>query len=98
ALDAAQKAVDAKTADAERAVARWQGEIAFRDQLAALQKDLDAARKVAADRQAELVKANQQLAAVQTTVNAAKAKADEALKGVDGVNAKIQAARTNTAK
>jgi hypothetical protein len=98
ALDAAQKALDAKTADANRAVARWQNEIAFRDQMAALQKDLDAARKVAADRQAELDKAGQQLAVVQTMVNAAKANADEALKGVDGVNAKIQAARTNTAK
>jgi hypothetical protein len=95
ALDAAQKAVDAKVADANHAVARWQNEIEFRDHMAALQKDLDAARKVAADRQAELDKANQQLAAVQTTVNAAKAKADEASKGVDAVNARIQAARTN---
>jgi hypothetical protein len=95
AVDAAQKAVDAKVADANRAVARWQNEIAFRDQMAALQKDLDAARKVAADRQVELDKANQQLAAVQTTVNAAKAKTDEASKGVDAVNAKIQAARAD---
>jgi len=95
AVDAAQKAIDAKVADANRAVARWQGEIAFRDQMAILQKDLDAARKVAADRQAELDKANQQLAAVQTTVNTAKAKTDEATKGVDALNAKIQAARTS---
>jgi hypothetical protein len=93
ALDVAQKAVDAKVADANRAVARWQNEIAFRDQMATLQKDLDAARKVAADRQVELDKANQQLAAVQTAVNGVKAKVDEASKGVDAVTAKIQAAR-----
>ena len=77
ALDAAQKSgrpAEAELADANRAVARWQDEIAFRDQMAALQKDLDAARKVAADRQAELDKANQQLAAVQIDRESAQSK------------------------
>ena len=95
-LLAAQKAAspaEKELADASHAVARWQDEIAFRDQMAALVKDLDAARKVAADRQAVLNKANQQLAAVQSTVNSAKAKVDEASHGVDAVSAKIQQAR-----
>ena len=95
-LLAAQKAAapaEKELADANRAVARWQDEMAFRDQMAVLAKDLEAARKVAADRQAELDKAKQQLAAVQTTVNAAKAKADEASHGVDAVSEKIQQAR-----
>jgi predicted nucleic acid-binding Zn-ribbon protein len=95
-LLAAQKVAapgEKELADAGHAVARWQDEIAFRDQMAALRKDLDAARKVAADRQAELDKANQQLAAVQTTVSAAKAKVDEASHGVDAVSEKIQQAR-----
>jgi hypothetical protein len=96
ALHAAEKAAapaEKELADASHAVARWQDEIAFRDQIAALMKDLDAARKVAADRQAVLDKANQQLAAVQSTVSAAKAKVDEASNAVDAANAKIQQAR-----
>lgn len=97
ALDAARKAAapaEKELADANRAVARWQDEIAFRDQMAALQNELEAVRKVAADRQAELDKANAQLATVQTTVNGAKAKVDEASKGVDAVTTKIQQARS----
>jgi chromosome segregation ATPase len=96
ALDAARKAAtpaEKELADANRAVARWQNEIAFRDQIAALQKELEAVHTLAAARQAELDKANKQLAAVQTTVNGAKSKLDEASKGIDMVNAKIQAAR-----
>jgi predicted nucleic acid-binding Zn-ribbon protein len=95
-LLAAQKAAapaEKELADANGAVARWQNEIAFRDQMAVLAKDLEAARKLAADRQAELDKAKQQLAAVQTTVNAAKAKVDEASHGVDAVSEKIQQVR-----
>ena len=97
ALDAARKAAqpaEAELVAAQQAVARWQGEIAFRDQMAALQKELEAARKVAADREAELDKASEQLAAVQSTVNAAKTKVDEASHGVDAVSAKITAARS----
>jgi chromosome segregation ATPase len=93
---AAQKAAapaEKDLADASHAVARWQDEIAFRDQMAALTKDLDAARKVVADRQSVLDKANKQLAAVQTTVSAAKAKVDEASHGVDAVADKIRRAR-----
>ena len=66
--------------------------------MATLEKDLAAARKVAADRQTELDKANQQFAAVQSTVNGAKAKLDDASKGVAALTAKIQAARKNSAK
>jgi hypothetical protein len=95
-LLAAQKAAvpaEKDLAGASHAVARWQDEIAFRDQMVALQKDLDAVRKVAADRQVVLDQANQQLAAVQSTVNAAKAKVDEASHGVDAANEKLQQAR-----
>jgi hypothetical protein len=96
ALETARKAAapaEKELADANRAVARWQAEIAFRDQMAALQKDLEAARKLAADRQADLDKANQQLAAVQTTVNGAKSKLDEASHSIDDETAKIREAR-----
>jgi hypothetical protein len=96
AFHAAQKAAapaEKELADASHAVARWQDEIAFRDQMAALGKDLEAAREVVADRQAVLEKANQQLAAVQSTVSSAKAKVDEASHSVDAVSEKIQQAR-----
>ncbi len=97
AFHSAQKAAapaEKELAAANREVARWQDEIAFRDQMAVLNKDLEAARKVAADRQTDLDKANQQLAAVQSTVNSAKSKVDEASHGVDAVTEKIQQARS----
>lgn len=96
ALEAARQAArpaEAALDRARRAVARWEDEIAFRDQMALLQSDLEAARKVVADRQSELEKANTQLAAVQKTVVGAKVKVDEATRGVDAVMQKIQQAR-----
>jgi predicted nucleic acid-binding Zn-ribbon protein/mono/diheme cytochrome c family protein len=96
ALESARKAAqpaEAQLTQAQHDVARWQDEIAFRDQMAALQKELDAARKVTADRQAEVDQATKQLATVQATVNSAKSKLDEASRGVDAVNAKVEAAR-----
>ena len=59
ALDAARKAaqpVEAELAQAKQNADRWQNEIAFRDQIVALQTELEAARKVAAERQAEVEK------------------------------------------
>ena len=85
---------EAELVAAQQAVARWTGEIAFRDQMAALQKELDAAAKMAAARQAELDQANQQLSAVQSTASAAKKLVDEAALGVDAATAKIRAAQT----
>ena len=95
-LAAAQQAAgpaEAELANAQQAVARWQGEIAFRDQMALLQKELEAARKVAADRQAELDKADQQLKAANEVVTSATSKRDEASRNIEALNAKISEAR-----
>jgi hypothetical protein len=89
---AAQQA-DAELGAAQSAVARWQGEIAFRDEMAALTKELDAARKLAADRQAELDQANKQLAASQSMADTAKKQADDAAQDVAAISAKMEAAR-----
>ncbi len=97
ALEAARKAAqpaEAELAQAKQNLARWQDEIAFRDQMAALQTELEAARKMAAERQAEVEKASEQLSAAQAVVDAAKAKLDEASRGIDAVTAKVQAARS----
>ena len=96
ALDAARKTAapaEGELADAQREVARWQNEIAFRDQLVALQLNLEAARKLAADRQAVLDKAAAQLAAVQRTVSTATEKRDDASREIDAIAKKIQAVR-----
>jgi predicted nucleic acid-binding Zn-ribbon protein len=96
ALDAARKAAqpaEAELAQAKQNADRWQNEIAFRDQMKALQAELEAARKVAAERQAEVDKAAEQLTAAQSAVDAAKTKLAEASGGVDAVQAKVQAAR-----
>ncbi len=96
-LESARKAAqpaEAELAQAQHDVARWQDEIAFRDQIAVLQNELEAARKLAAERQAEVDKAAEQLLAAQTIVNSATAKLDEASRGVDAASAKIQAARS----
>ncbi|MEO7402643.1 MAG: hypothetical protein ABIU95_03135, partial [Burkholderiales bacterium] len=93
---AAQQAAgpaEAELASAQQAAVRWQGEIAFRDQMAALQKELEAARKLAADRQAEFVKADQQLKAANEIVTSATSKRDEASRNIEALNAKISAAR-----
>jgi WD40 repeat protein len=96
-LDAARQAArpaEAELAAAKHAAERWQNEIAFRDQMAAIQAELKAAEKLAAERQAEVEKAGEQLTAAQAGVDAAKAKLDEASRSVEAVNAKLQAART----
>jgi chromosome segregation ATPase len=90
----AAQAAQAELAQAQSDVARWQDEIAFRDQMAALQTELEAARKLADERQIEVDKANEQLAAAQSVVDSAKATLDEASRGADAVKAKIQAARS----
>lgn len=100
ALAAAQQAaapVEAELSAAQQAVARWTDEIAFRDKIAALQKELDAAKKTSTDQQAALEAAGKQLAAAQASANAAKKQADDAAKGVDAVVAKIREAQTRPA-
>ena len=62
--------------------------------MTALQGELEAARKVAAERQAEIDQANEQLTTAQSAVEAAKAKLDEAATGIEAVNAKMQAAQS----
>lgn len=97
AQDASRKAakpVESELKEAQQAMARWQGEISFRDRMAALQKEMAAALQQAADRQAEFEKASAQLSAAQSTVNSAKKQADEAAHVADAVNAKIQAIRS----
>jgi chromosome segregation ATPase len=88
----------AKTAEAEVAkfqaqVTRWQGEITFRDKIAALQAQLESAAKTAAEREAGLQKAQEQLAAAKSSVDAASAKLHEATSGVEQVQAEIRQAR-----
>lgn len=100
AFAAAQQAagpVEAELAAAQQAVARWTDEIAFRDKIAALQKELDAAKKTAIDQQAAFDAAGKQLAAAQASAGAAKKQADDAAKGVDAVVAKIREAQTRPA-
>jgi hypothetical protein len=95
-LAAAQQAAgpaEAELANAQQAVARWQGEIAYRDQMVLLQAELEAARKVAAERQAELDKADQQLKAANEVVTSATSKRDEASRNIEALNAKISEAR-----
>ncbi|MCI0335680.1 MAG: hypothetical protein L0228_20925 [Planctomycetes bacterium] len=97
ALEAARKAaqpVEAELAQAKQNADHWQNEIAFRDQMAALQTELEAARKLAAERQVEVDKAAEQLTAAQAVVDSAQAKFAEASSGVDAVTAKVQAARS----
>ena len=85
---------EAELVTAQQAVARWTGELAFRDQMAALQKELDEAGKMAAARRAELDLASKQLTDAQSTASAAQKQVDEAAQGVDAVTAKIRAAQT----
>jgi hypothetical protein len=96
AADTARKAADAAEADAakhQQEVARWQGEIAFRDSLAELQSRLEDASKLAAGRQAEVDRANEQLAAAQAAAGGAVAKLKEATQGIEQVEAEIRKAR-----
>ncbi|MEX2310766.1 MAG: c-type cytochrome domain-containing protein [Pirellulales bacterium] len=96
ALESARQAAqpaEAELAQAQQDAARWQDEIAFRDQMAALKNELEAARKLADERQMEVDKATEQLAAAQAVVDSAKANRDEASRTVDAVSIKVQAAR-----
>ena len=90
--------IEAELSADHREVARWKDEIAFRDQIATLQSDLDSASKVVTARQAELDKANKQLADVQSAVSAAKRQVDEAAGGAEAITQKIRAARAGSKK
>lgn len=89
----AAQAASAEVASAEAQVKRWQDEIAFRDQIQSLRTRLDAAQQSAAERQAELDKANEQLAAAQAAGAAAKASLEEAQKSIDQISAEIRSAK-----
>ncbi len=96
ARDAARQpaqAAEAEVAKAQAAVARWQDEIAFRDRIAVLQAQLDATNKTAAEREAELQKAQEQLAAAKSAADAATAKVTEATSSIEQVQAEIRKAR-----
>jgi chromosome segregation ATPase len=96
ALEAARREADpaqAEIAQATREVERWQNEITFRDQMAALEKELVDARQLAAARQAELETANNQLADAKSAVDSATVQRDQAAHAVDAIHARIQAAR-----
>jgi WD40 repeat protein len=97
AFEAAKKSAalaEKELAAANQAVAHWQAEIAFRNKIAELQKQLEAAHKLAAERQADVDKANLQLTTAQSAAKTASAKRDEALRGIDSVMTKIQQARS----
>ncbi|HJQ80190.1 MAG TPA: c-type cytochrome domain-containing protein [Lacipirellulaceae bacterium] len=87
------KAAEAEVAKLQAGVARWQDEIAFRDKISALQAQLDSAAKAAAEREAELQKAQEQLAAAKTSVDAASAKLSEATTSIGQLEADIRRAR-----
>jgi hypothetical protein len=96
AADAARQAAQSAEADVaqhRQAVARWQDEIAFRDRIAEFQAKLNAANKLAAQRQAEVDQANEQLRAAKSVADAAGAKLDEATRGVEQIEAEIKKAR-----
>jgi predicted nucleic acid-binding Zn-ribbon protein len=87
------KVAEAEVANLQAEVARWQDEIAFRDKIAALQTQLDAAAKAASEHEAEVQKAQEQLAAVKATVDAASAKLNEANAGIEQLQSEIRQAR-----
>jgi chromosome segregation ATPase len=89
----AAQPVEAEIAQLQREVARWQDEIAFRDQIAAIQTKVDAATKLAAERQAELDKANERLSAAKATADAAAATLSEANNSVEQLQLEIRTAR-----
>jgi hypothetical protein len=59
-----------------------------------LQKELEAARKAAAEREAELDKADQQLKEANEVVTSATSKRDEASRNIEALNAKISEVRS----
>jgi mono/diheme cytochrome c family protein len=87
------KAAEAEVAKLQADVTRWQDEIAFRDKLAALQTQLNSATKMESEREAELQKAQEQLAAAKSSADAASAKLNEANGGVEQIQAEIRQAR-----
>ena len=89
----AAKAAEAELTKAQQEVARWQDEIAFRDRIAAIEAKLADAHKAVGEREAELEKANEQLAAVKATVDAATAKLAEASGGIEQLKTEIRQAR-----
>jgi peptidoglycan hydrolase CwlO-like protein/mono/diheme cytochrome c family protein len=89
----AAKTAESEVAQAQADVARWKDEIAFRDRIAAVEAKLTAAQKTVGEREAEVSKANEQLAVAKSTVDAATAKLTEATTGVDQLKAEIREAR-----
>lgn len=96
ALETARNAaqpVEVSLAQAQADVARWSDEIAFRDQMMALEKELEAARKAAEERQREVDEATKQLAAAQAALDSTAQKLADATREVQAVEQKIQSAR-----
>lgn len=89
----AAQVAESAVAQQQQAVARWQDEIAFRDRLADLQARLIAANKLTEERQAELDRANEQLAAAKASADAVAAKRAEAAQGVEQLEAEIRQVR-----
>jgi hypothetical protein len=89
----AAKPIEAEVTRLQQAVARWRDEIMFRDRLAEFHAKLDAANELAAQRQAEVQLANEQLTAAKSAADAAAAKLDEATRGIEQLQAEIRKAR-----
>jgi hypothetical protein len=89
----AAKVAENNLAQAQKNVARWHDEIAFRDRIAAIEAKLAEANKAVGDREVELEMANQQLAAAKATVDAAVTKLSEATGGVEQLRTEIRQAR-----
>ena len=85
----ATQAASDQVAEAERQVARWQGEIEFRDRIQVLQAKLQAAKHLAAERQAGVEKADSNLADAQSKVASARSELDQANRSIDQIYAEI---------
>ncbi|MGD9634741.1 MAG: c-type cytochrome domain-containing protein [Pirellulales bacterium] len=96
AADAARQAAEAaetQSAEAQRQVERWQGEIAFRDQIAAFEEKLKQAQQVAVEREADLDRANTEMAGAQKKVDDAKAANNDAARAITQIRDEIAHAR-----
>jgi chromosome segregation ATPase len=89
----AAKAAEAELSQAQQEVARWQDEIAFRDRIAAIEAKVVDAQKVVGEREADLEKATEQLAAVKATADAATTRLNEANQCIEQLKAEIRQAR-----
>jgi hypothetical protein len=89
----ATHAMEAERVRIEQSVARWGDEIAFRDRMVRIEANLDAANKLVAERQAEVEKANEQLAGAQSAADSAIANLNEAAKSIEQLQAERRKAR-----